>query len=134
MIAFDYYVNGKKVRTAGIEGPGVVATNLALVRGIPAKKGKAAPEFLSLEVGGLHSLTHTHVTWLHRRLVQGDTVRIDVVDASKVDRARKKRSESPRSRLKREKDYVLKKAAAWGWIIQTTKPNPEGGSRAGRES
>jgi hypothetical protein len=118
MTAFDFYVNGKKVRTAGIEGPGVVATHVDLVRGVASKKGKKAPEELSLHVGGFHSQTRTHVTWLHRQLIQGDSVRIDVVEASKVDRPRKKKSESARSRLKREKDYVVKKAALWGWKIQ----------------
>jgi hypothetical protein len=123
MIAFDYYVNGKKVCTAGIEGAGVVATHVDLVRALPSKKGKTAREDVRLHVGGFYSETRTHAIWLSRQLVRGDTVRIDVVEAPKVDRPRKKKTESAESRLKRERDYVSKKAASWGWKIQKKKPN-----------
>jgi phosphopantetheine adenylyltransferase len=89
-----------------------------MVRGVAPTKGAKAPEELSLHVGGLFSRTHTHVTWLHRKLKMGDSVRIDIVEVAKVDRPKKKKSESPQSRMKREQDYVMKKAASWGWKIR----------------
>ena len=118
MLAFVYYVNGKKLCTAGIGGPGVVATHVDLVRSVASKSGKKAMEDLSLHVGGLHSRTHTHVTWLHRQLREGDSVRVDIVEVPRVNRPRKRKLESPQVRKKRERDYVIKKAESWGWKIQ----------------
>ena len=118
MLAFDYYVNGKKLCTAGINGAGVVATHIDLVRGVSTKKKIKPLEDLHLHVGGLHSRTRTHVTWLHRELKIGDSVRIDLVETKKVDRPNKKKPESAATRKRREQDYVLKKASSWGWTIQ----------------
>lgn len=72
---------------------------------------------VGLHVGGLISRTQTHVRWLQRALKQGDSVRIEVADVTKVDRPRKRKAESARSRRKREQEYVVKKAAEWGWKI-----------------
>lgn len=118
MLAFDFYINGKKVCRAGIKGPGVLATHVDLVRGVASGKRRKASEDLSLHVGGLDRLTGAHVKWLHRELQLGDTIRIDIVEAAKVDRPQKVKSETQRSRTKREQDFVTKKAATWGWRIE----------------
>lgn len=118
MLAFEYHVNGKKLCTAGLSCAGVVATHIHMVRGIKESNERKLPDDLYLHVGGILSRTRTHVTWLHRELKNGDSIRVDVVEAKKADRPKKKKPESARLRLQREQDYVLKKATSWGWKIQ----------------
>ena len=114
MTAFEVHLNGRKTCTAGLGEAGVVVSNVTWWRGVAQKKTK---EDLAFRVSGLISQTRTHVDWFNCRLAVGDEVKILVVEKSKVDRPKKKRPESKASRAKRERDYVEKKAAEFGWTI-----------------
>ena len=123
MLAFEFYINGRKVCVAGLDEPGVVASCLTWVRG-GSEEAPARPDHLELRVGGLRSGSQTHVTWCACGVRVGDTVRIGIVDAPKVDRPKQSRVEKPGDRLKRERAYVEKMAASWGWKIRKGKNSP----------
>jgi len=114
MLAFEIYLNGKKIRTAGIGEPGVLTAILTWVRGEQPR----AKDDLRLRVGGLVGRTNTHFTWVERPIVAGDDVRIKVVEAAKVDTPRKRERESPAQKASRQRAYVRRMARQFGWKIQ----------------
>jgi len=117
MITFEIAVNGKKLSTAGLNGPGVVTSAVTWVRGEPKKEGDVAIDHLDFRVGGLVSRTGTHVIWLRRDLKVGDDVRITVLENRKADKP-KKNPMPEKTRLALEKKYVEVKAAKLGWKIK----------------
>jgi hypothetical protein len=119
VLAFEIYVNEKKVATAGMKEAGVVSANVTWAKGQKRPGKKPAPEAVDLHVGGLFNATARHVIWAYRRLTKGDNVRIELVEAAKTSRARVMKRETPAQRLKHEQEYVRKKAQSWGWTIQT---------------
>lgn len=114
MTAFEIYLNGRKKCAVGIKEAGVVVSNVTWVRGNSKKK---EAEDLYFRVSGLISRTHTHVDWFQQHLKTGDEVKIVVVEKAKVDRPKKRRTESKASREKREREYIEMKAAKFGWKI-----------------
>jgi len=114
MTAFEVSLNGRKKCTAGVNEAGVVVSAITWARGDGRKR---VFEDLDFRVSGLISRTHTHVDWFHRQLKAGDEVKIVVVEKAKIDRPKKRRTESKASREKRERDLVEKKAAKFGWKI-----------------
>ena len=126
MRALEYHINGKRACVAGINGAGVLATHVDIVRGSVRSPEQHAPEDIHIHVGGLNSHTRTHLVWLHRSLRVGDSVPIDVVETKRVNRPKKAKSESVKSRMRREQEYVAKKAAEWGWIIHKPKASGKG--------
>jgi hypothetical protein len=115
MTAFEIYLNGRKVCTAGLNGAGVVMPTITWFLGEGPRRKRS--EELAFHVSGLVSRTRTHLTWAHRPLKIGDEVRIVVAKKSKVDAPKKKRRESKAHRLKRERDYIEKKIAEYGWTV-----------------
>jgi hypothetical protein len=84
MLAFEVFVNRKKVCTSGIGNYGVMSSILSMVK----KRGRRRR--LWLEVGGL--LTdganggESHVRWLgQKRISIGDEIKIKVLEADEVD-------------------------------------------------
>jgi hypothetical protein len=117
MITFAIAVNGEKLSTAGLDGPGVVTSAVTWVRGEPKKKGGVAIDYLHFRVGGLISRTGTHVLWLKRDLKVGDEVRITVIENKRADKPKK--NQIPRTtQLALDKKYVEARAAKLGWRIQ----------------
>jgi hypothetical protein len=94
MIAFEVYVNGEYVCTAGVGELGVVSATLTWVRRAPenSQNGKSFEEELTFDVGGLSKTAS--VGWLRRELAVGDHVKIKVISAATVD--------TPRSSQKRD--------------------------------
>jgi acyl dehydratase len=113
MTAFDIYLNGRKRCTAGIDAAGVVVSAITWTAG----ESHEREEDLELRVSGLISRAHTHVDWFHRPLKTGDEVKIVVVEKAKSDRPKRSRRENLTTRAKREREYVEKKAAEFGWKI-----------------
>lgn len=111
MTAFEIYLNDRKKCTVGLAEAGVVSSVMTWVNSKPKN------EHLDFRVGGLVSRSGTHIDWLHRRLKNGDEVRIVVVEKAKVDRPKQTRTESEAMRTKRKKSYVEKLAAEFGWKI-----------------
>jgi hypothetical protein len=127
MLAFEIYVNDRKVVTAGLDSFGVVSAHVNWARWDPKKLPKRRVlEVTRLHVGGLRSSRGEYLTWMDRPLKSGDSVRIEIVEADKVSRVRStRRRESSEARLRREQEHVLAKAREWGWKVQSDK-------RAGR--
>ena len=79
MTAFMIRHNGSRVCTSGIGSSGVLSTilNWAGTRPDPGR--------IQLHIGGLDSTTNTHYTWPAPDLSVGDTITIEIAEASKVD-------------------------------------------------
>ena len=113
MTAFDIYVNGRKVCTAGIPEAGVVTSAITWVAGSDPKEA----EDLEFRVGGLVSRTESHVGWFHRSLSVGDEVRVVVTEALRVSKPQKVKSESLAVRRKRKLAFVEHTAKELGLEI-----------------
>jgi hypothetical protein len=84
MVAFEIYVDGEKLCTAGVGGTGVLTAITTWVN-----RGNPAQGQTDLRVGGL---AHTQpgqgraqVDWVHRLLQLGSEVRIRVIETGRVD-------------------------------------------------
>lgn len=78
MRAFEVYLNGERLCTAGIGDDGVLN---AMVNHV---KGHGHDEVF-LRVGGLVSPTKEHVNWKGLHLKAGDEVRVRITDSDEVD-------------------------------------------------
>ena len=123
MPVFHVYLNGKKVRTAGVGDLGVLSAHVSWVRRkgerTLAKKPDSVEEELTLHVGGLITPTEEHVRWLDCSLKVGDEVRIRVVADAPVDRPRSRERRDRSKELRSQKRYVREMAKRFGWKIQT---------------
>ena len=126
MIAFQVFVNGKKVSTAGVGDLGVLHMGVAWVRrqgeNTRAKKPGSVEEELSFHVGGLISATGEHLIWQEEKPLRvGDEVKVRIIEAEKVDEpaARKKRDAA--LDLRSQKKYVRRMAKQFGWKIVAAK-------------
>ena len=119
MIAFEVYLNGKKISTTGVGSLGVLSACLCW-RGPQAytKGGPPVAEFIRLDAGGLDG-SGEHLRWLDRKVKRGDEVSIRVVEVASADKPRERRRVNPAAELRRQKDYVRRMAKQFGWKIQT---------------
>jgi hypothetical protein len=121
MRAFQVYLNGKKLCTAGVGDDGVLSAILTWVRGArntPSQRSKLVQgEDLFIQVGGLISPVEEHVIWLQRSLRVGDDVRIAVVERAAVDRPKSRKRTDPAQELRAQKKYVRQMAKRFGWQI-----------------
>jgi len=121
MRAFQVYLNGKMICTAGVGDDGVLTTNVTSVTGIrntsSGRSKSMQREDLFIEVGGLISPRREHVGWLQRSLRLGDDVRITVVERESVDRPRSRKRTDPTQELRAQKKYVRQMAKRLGWRI-----------------
>jgi hypothetical protein len=82
MKAFEVYVNGERVCTAGIGPDGVLSAILSWV----GSGRRGGPDgHLDFSVGGLDSRTDEYVRWAVPELRVGDEVSVLVVEAEQVD-------------------------------------------------
>jgi len=120
MIAFEIHLNGKKKCTAGIRGPCVLTACLSWVLREPrSRRGKRAE--LNLGVGGLVSRSDEFLEWLQRDLQPGDEVTIRIIEATRVDKPKKRRikRKTPAQIQRRKQAFVRRMAKEFGWKIQT---------------
>ena len=82
MIAFDVYLNGEKLCTAG----GDELTSLTAAVGFFPKRYKRDKLGPALSVSGVASRPEEFSEWAHRELHAGDKVEIQVVESSGVDK------------------------------------------------
>jgi len=89
MIAFNVYLNGNKLCTAGVGDDGVLSTEVCWFRRIGARKKANLPdEQLTLNVGGIDGAAEEYVRWQESRsLGVGDEIRVEIIDADTVDHA-----------------------------------------------
>ena len=114
MLAFEVYVNRKRVCVAGIGEVGVLNTMVDHVVGNGRNE-----VFLSL--GGLIGSTGEHVLWTRQGLKTGDEVWLKVIKTEAVDRPKERHRRDPKKELTAQKRYVREMARTLGWQI-TTRP------------
>lgn len=114
MRAFEVYVNGKKLCTAGLPPNSVLTTNINHV--------SITDELFGVTVGGLNCATDEHVRWRNTRLRVGDEVRVKIVEADSVDRPRKRFKRNRKKELETQKRHVRETAKKLGWKIQASSP------------
>ena len=120
MIAFEVHLNGKKICTAGVGEIGVLSTILAWRGSQPYEKGgPTVPEYLRLDIGGIHGGSGEHVRWLDRKIKRGDIVSIKVVEAASAAKPRERKRPDPAGDLRRQKRYVRRMDKQFGWRIET---------------
>jgi hypothetical protein len=120
MRAFAFYLNGRRVGTAGIDGDGVLSAIITWVgrkgRTTLPKRGRAKEE-IGVVLGGLSTETDEHIRWQQRPLRVGDDVRIKVIEAESVDKPRHRQKRNRTEELRRQKAYVRQMATRFGWKI-----------------
>lgn len=119
MRAFEIYVNGRKLCTAGVGDRGVLTAVVSSVRRLSARHGARvrSSEDLALEVGGLVPTTAEHVRWKTPRLRTGDEVRVRIVEIEMADEPSLRQQIHPVVRGKREEKYLEAAAKKRGWKI-----------------
>jgi hypothetical protein len=120
MIAFEVYINGKKISTAGVGNPGVLSTCLAY-RAVGSYLSGEPPvsEYLRLDIGGYVSDSKEHLRWADRKLKPGDTVTVKIVRTESVDKPRERERTNTAADLRRRKQYVRRMAKELGWKLKT---------------
>ncbi len=118
MLAFEVYINGKKKCTAGIRGPGVLTATLCWVFRESGSRRKR--QQLKLGVSGLISRSDEHPQWLQRDLQRRDEVTIRIIEATKVDKPKKRlRLRATPAQIKHRKQAIVQRLAKeFGWKIQ----------------
>jgi hypothetical protein len=98
MIAFDVFLNRKKLARAGMGSDGVLTALTTWVRRRASRTGgkQRRPQWdrdLSFSLAGYRSTNGNvgeHFKWEDRRLKPGDVLTIKVIDAARVDEPRRR--------------------------------------------
>jgi hypothetical protein len=119
-IAFEVYLNGKKICTAGVGNMGVLSAVLAY-RGVQPYEegGPPVSEYLTLDVGGYLPDSKEHIRWRERKLKPGDSVTVKIVKAESVDKPRERKRTNPATDLLQKKQYVRRMAKELGRKLQS---------------
>lgn len=102
MIAFDVFLNRKKIARAGVGSDGVLTAMTTWVRRRAAQKGGKRQQWdrdLSFSLGGYRSTNGDvgeHFKWEDRKLKPGDVLTIKVITAACVDEPRRRVTEDPK--------------------------------------
>ena len=98
MIAFKLSINGEHICTAGVRDFGVVSAVITWVRRKPenGRDGKIIEEELTADLGGLDGESKEHLKWWSQRLRVGDRVSIEVVDAKRADKPKRRYRDDPK--------------------------------------
>jgi hypothetical protein len=131
-IAFDVFVNGKKVCRAGVGELGVVTANLSWVRRVNGRKAAAATtEELELEVGGLHNDAagaNISSLWAHLPLKAGDRVSLRIVRAASFDPPSHVSASTPLDVKRAEERYMEHVGKKHGWVKRRARRRSRSGS------
>ena len=101
MIAFDVFLNRKKLARAGVGSDGVLTAITTWVRRRAPKRRGKRPQWdrdLSFSLGGYRSANGDvgeHFKWEDRKLKPGDVLTIKVITAAHVDEPRRRIAEDP---------------------------------------
>ena len=108
MIGFEVEVNGERMCLAGVGDFGVLTTIISWVRtrATVSEEGEQVNK-LELQVGGLKEADtgRAQITWLNKKLVPGDEIRIRIVNTDHVDEAARIEPIDPNADLKRKREY-----------------------------
>lgn len=111
MIAFDVFLNRKKLARAGVGSDGVLTAMTTWVRRrAPRTAGKRRQRDrdLSFSLGGYRSTNGDvgeHFRWEDRKLKPGDVLTIKVITAVRVDEPRRRVAEDPESVERSQRSY-----------------------------
>jgi len=112
MIAFEIYVNGRKLCLAGIGDDGV----LSVIANWVTRMGEGD---LFLEICGLVSPAREHVAWAHQNPLRvGDRVQVKIVKADSVDKPYRRERIDPAKEAAAKRRYVREMARQLGWKIR----------------
>lgn len=106
MIVFDILLNGRKLVSSGLDGPGVLTAIISLVRN---RNDSRLKESITLDVGGLNDqgpLGKEDLKWLHKSLSIGHELTIRVSRADSCDPPRQRKSEDPKVTLENKRKYL----------------------------
>ena len=103
MIAFDVFLNRKKLARAGVGSDGVLTAMTTWVRRRASRAGgkQRQPQWnrdLSFSLAGYRSTNGDvgeHFKWEDRKLKPGDVLTIKVITAARVDDPRRRIAEDP---------------------------------------
>jgi hypothetical protein len=111
MIAFDVFLNGKKLARAGVGSNGVLTAMTTWVRRRTSQRGRKRRQWdsdLSFSLVGYRSTNGDvgeHFKWEDRKLKPGDVLTIKVTTAARVDEPRHRIAEDPELVERSQKRY-----------------------------
>lgn len=111
MIAFDVFLNRKKLVRAGVGSDGVLTAITTWVRRRAAESDGKRPRWdrdLSFNLSGYRSNDDEvgeHLTWEDKRLKPGDVLTIKVITAARVDEPKRRITEDPKLVERSQKRY-----------------------------
>ena len=111
MIAFDVFLNRKKLARAGVGSDGVLTAMTTWVRRRASRPGGKRQRWdrdLSFSLGGYRSTNGDvgeHFKWEDRKLKPGDVLTIKVITAARVDEPRRRIAEDPKSVERSQRRY-----------------------------
>ena len=117
MIAFEVYLNGNKICTAGVGSVGVLSTSVCWVKR-DTDTSSLTDEELTVDIGGLVPPAGDHLHWNEQPLQVGDQVCVKIVEADIVDEPSVTKPTDPIRDKLAQKQYVREMAKQLGWRIQ----------------
>jgi len=111
MIAFDVFLNRKKLARVGVGSDGVLTAITTWVRRRTSRtdrKRSQRDSDLSFSLGGYRSTNGDigeHFKWEDRKLELGDVLTIKVITAERVDEPRRRVAEDPKSIERSQRRY-----------------------------
>jgi hypothetical protein len=111
MRAFEIYINGERLCSAGVSNAGIFTATIEYLGG--------DEEHFHLDVSGLLIPEQELLIWQERRLSVGDDVRIRILESDKVDAPTERFPTNAKQDIQAQKRYVRMMARKFGWKIQT---------------
>jgi hypothetical protein len=111
MIAFEVFLNRKKLARAGVGADGVLTAITTWVRRRVPESDAKRPQWdrdLSFNLSGYRSTSGDageHFKWQERKLRAGDVLTIKVINATRVDEPRQRITEDPRAVERSQRRY-----------------------------
>jgi hypothetical protein len=117
MIAFDVFLNRKKLARAGVGSDGVLTAMTTWVRRRASRKGgnQRQPQWdrdLSFSLAGYRSTdgdVGEHFKWADRKLKPGDVLTIKVITAARVDEPPRRVAEDPQLVERSQRRYYQRR-------------------------
>ena len=115
MTAFEVFHRGKRLCKAGIGSDGVLSAAVTLAT-LP-RAGSKSRDDLFVQVGGLHSPSREHRSWVYKSLAVGDEIIIRITSANRVDSPKSRKRDSMKKIKDQNGKIVRRLASKLGWKI-----------------
>jgi hypothetical protein len=134
MTAFQVSINGKHKCLAGIDGKGLLQTNLVRMLQLPetvqlfseCERGDVAREYVKINVAGVSfagsELGNSHI-WADVELSVGDRIEVSIIESEIVDEPNESQQiePNPSPNPEQDREYVRLMCKKWGWSIQESE-------------